>query len=429
MKYSSLLIASCLTAWSVSAEVIPFALSPAGTSAATGLSPANEVPAVVTPSEGSGGEILSGITFDTETSELSFAIGYGSVALFTDLTGPATGAHIHGPATVNEVIGVIHNFITAGQHLAAGDPAKGGVIIGTVILEELEAADLLAGLYYVNIHTALNPTGEIRGQLIPLSNAAPTITCAEPVQTECATPDGATVNVSVEVADADGDELTVVWTIDGVEYQTDTVPATVGGTAATVHFTGQFGFGTHDVVVSVTDGSAEPVTCSTVVTVVDTLPPEVTHIALSQTVLWPPNHKMVPITVDVHATDSCGPVFSRIVSITSNEPVNGIGDGNTAPDWRITGRRTAELRAERSGRGNGRIYTLTIETVDHLGQKVLNSAEVRVPHDMGGEIRIPGGSPRGPKQIIGPLKGSNGSKKTATAGTAANKAGKTSSAK
>jgi hypothetical protein len=171
MKYSSLLIASCLTAWSVSAEVIPFALSPAGTSAATGLSPANEVPAVVTPSEGSGGEILSGISFDTETSELSFAIGYGSVALFTDLTGPATGAHIHGSATVNESIGVIHNFITAGQHLAAGDPAKGGVIIGTVILEELEAADLLAGLYYVNIHTALNPTGEIRGQLIPLSNA------------------------------------------------------------------------------------------------------------------------------------------------------------------------------------------------------------------------------------------------------------------
>ena len=77
------------------ATVIEFDLSPAG----DGLSPANEVPAVVGIT-GSGNEISAGISFDTTTSILTYAIGYGSAAGFTDLTGPATDMHIHGPAAV-----------------------------------------------------------------------------------------------------------------------------------------------------------------------------------------------------------------------------------------------------------------------------------------------------------------------------------------
>ena len=85
----------------------------------------------------------------------------------------------------------------------------------------------------------------------------------------------------------------------------------------------------------------------------------------SPATLWPPNHKMRPVTVTVDATDACDPNFScEIVSVTSNEPANGIGDGNTSPDWSITGPLTLELRAERAGPGTGRIYTITVECTD-----------------------------------------------------------------
>lgn len=344
---------------------------------------------MTTPSEGSGGEILSGISFDTESRQLSFAVGYGSSALFTDLTGPATGAHIHGPATVTESAAVIHDFVAAGQHLAAGDPAKGGVLLGTVELDETEAAALLEGSYYINIHTELNPAGEIRGQLVAEINAAPTVECPADVEVECEGDEGTTVNLTANVADADGDELTVVWTIDGTAYQTNIVAASEGGSSGAVHFTGQFGYGTHEVVVSVSDGTAEPATCTASVTVVDTLPPEVTAVTPSQRMLWPPNHKLVPVTVSVTADDQCGMTHSRIVSVTSDEPVNEKGDGNTDPDWLITGNLSLKLRAERSGRGDGRVYTITVETVDHAGHKVTNTTEVKVPHDRRRDVILP----------------------------------------
>ena len=71
------------------AEIIQFNLSPAGTDAAVGLSPLNEVPAA-TNSTGSGNEISAGISFDTDTSILTLALGYGSAAGFTNLTAPAS---------------------------------------------------------------------------------------------------------------------------------------------------------------------------------------------------------------------------------------------------------------------------------------------------------------------------------------------------
>src|SRR5687768_8964507 len=96
----------------LSAEVLEFDFSPEGTSPATGLSPANEVPPAT--GTGSGDEILSGITFDTVTKVLSVPIGYGSFAGFTNLTGPATAAHIHGPAPATGTAPPIHDFFSAG---------------------------------------------------------------------------------------------------------------------------------------------------------------------------------------------------------------------------------------------------------------------------------------------------------------------------
>src|SRR5262247_1845610 len=89
-----------------SAALLQFDLSPPGSDVAFGLSPSNEVPPVV-GSTGSGNEILGGISFDTNTSTLTFAMGYGSAAGFTDLSGAATLAHIHGPAPAGATAGVL----------------------------------------------------------------------------------------------------------------------------------------------------------------------------------------------------------------------------------------------------------------------------------------------------------------------------------
>jgi len=99
---AALLLAGLITA---QAQPLQFKLSPPGSSPATGLSPANEVPAV-TNSLGAGGEILTGITFDTNTLTLSLAVGYGSALGFTNLTAPASAAHIHGPANETNTAGV-----------------------------------------------------------------------------------------------------------------------------------------------------------------------------------------------------------------------------------------------------------------------------------------------------------------------------------
>ena len=143
--------------------------------------------------------------------------------------------------------------------------------------------------------------------------------------------------------------------------------------------------GEHTVTVSVSDGVADPVTCEVTVTVVDTTPPVITSVVASPSRLWPPNHKMRDVTVNATAADICGEVTTRIVQVTSNEPVNGKGDGNTGPDWSITGDHKVKLRAERAGTGSGRIYTITVEATDEAGNTSTKTTEVTVPHSNGGK--------------------------------------------
>jgi hypothetical protein len=119
------------------------------------------------------------------------------------------------------------------------------------------------------------------------------------------------------------------------------------------------------------------------VSVVDTRPPTIRSVAASPNVLWPPNHRLVPVVVSVLASDTGGAAACRIVAVHSNEPVNGSGDDDTAPDWTITGDLTLLLRAERSGHGDGRVYTITVRCEDASGNAASATATVNVPHDRG----------------------------------------------
>jgi hypothetical protein len=83
----------------------------------------------------------------------------------------------------------------------------------------------------------------------------------------------------------------------------------------------------------------------------------------------------------VSASDNSGQVACRIISVASNEPIDGLGDGDTAPDWLITGNLSLDLRAERSGKGTGRIYTITIECSDSSGNSSTGAVTVRVPRN------------------------------------------------
>jgi hypothetical protein len=75
---------------------------------------------------------------------------------YQDLSGPATAAHFHGPAAVGANASVVLPFV---------NPAS--PIEGQATLTPTQAADLMAGKWYANVHTAANPGGEIRGQLLP----------------------------------------------------------------------------------------------------------------------------------------------------------------------------------------------------------------------------------------------------------------------
>lgn len=100
--------------------------------------------------------------------------------------------------------------------------------------------------------------------------------------------------------------------------------------------------------------------------------------------LWPPNHKMVPVTVTTLAGDACDPTpRCAISSVSSDEPVNGLGDGDTAPDWEITGASTLLLRAERAGVGDGRVYSIGTTCTDAAGNASIAWTTVTVPHDQG----------------------------------------------
>jgi hypothetical protein len=111
------------------------------------LQPSSEVPPRV--SQGHG---MLDATFDTSTKSLQWTLTYA------DLSGPVTAAHFHGPAPVGQ---------NANVQIPIAKSDVPSPMKGMATLDDKQAADLMAGQWYVNIHTKQNPSGEIRGQVLP----------------------------------------------------------------------------------------------------------------------------------------------------------------------------------------------------------------------------------------------------------------------
>jgi len=149
-----------------------------------------------------------------------------------------------------------------------------------------------------------------------------------------------------------------------------------------------FSLGTTPVTWTADDGNGNTTSGTQDVTVRDTASPDVS-LDLTVTNLWPPNHKMHRVGGG-SVSDICAQIGGALtfgVSVTSNQPINGPGDGNTDPDWIATdngdGTYSLELRAERSGNMGTRIYTIEVVADDGNGNTTTASGEVHVVHNQG----------------------------------------------
>jgi len=190
----------------------------------------------------------------------------------------------------------------------------------------------------------------------------PTIVCPGDTTLECTGEGGAVLEYTIEASDlCDSDPV-----VESDFPSGSTFP--LGETLVTC---------------TATDAAGNTAQCSFTVKVEDTTPPTIYSVWASPDELWPPNHKMVDVMIYVDAEDICGDVTCEIVSVSSNEDMNGRGDGNTKPDWEITDDLTVKLRAERSGRGSGRVYTVLVRCTDPSGNYVEDTVDITVAHDQG----------------------------------------------
>jgi len=203
----------------------------------------------------------------------------------------------------------------------------------------------------------------------PVADAGPDTTV------ECTGASGTPVTLNgLRSSDPDDDPLTYAWTAPGIVFD-DPTRATP---------TASFPLGSTVVTLTVSDGQLSD-DDEVVVTIEDTTPPEVT-LTLDPAALWPPNHKLASIHATVVATDACdGAPVVRLLSITSDEPDDGLGDGDEPDDIQEETLGTADfdflLRSERQGPVDGRVYTVCYEAEDESGNVGTGCATVVVTHD------------------------------------------------
>jgi hypothetical protein len=235
-------------------------------------------------------------------------------------------------------------------------------------------ASVVAGCGKDAISPAISHVGPTtpQGPKATPPNVAPIARAGADVVAECASHQGATVTLTGSGSDSDGRIVLFEWFENGELIATGVSPSVI------------FGLGTHTLLMRVTDDQGGTNDDVVVVTIQDTTAPLI-QMSIAASALWPPNHTMRLVSSAITVADACDAAPSAGVSVASNEPVNGLGDGDTEPDW-LTQRNTngsfdVWVRAERSGLGDGRVYTLTATASDHSGNTASQSGTVTVAHN------------------------------------------------
>jgi sugar lactone lactonase YvrE len=198
------------------------------------------------------------------------------------------------------------------------------------------------------------------------------------------------VTLAGQVSDFDGDVLTYEW-LEGTDPLVSGLRTTIiGGDPVDLpsHDITNFTIGFHTLTLHVNDGVNDPVTGDITVEIIDSTAPTLAPVP-NKTILWPPNHKMVDIMIEANAGDNSGDPVTLSATVSSNEPEDGLDDEDEAPDWselvidQANGIIDLQLRSERSGSGDGRVYTITITATDASGNSSQSLVEIIVPHDKG----------------------------------------------
>jgi len=258
------------------------------------------------------------------------------------------------------------------------DPGKCGAIVkfeatttgncGPVVFLEGENTVTSGSFFSVGQHTILvksESTGETCSFVITVvDNEKPVITqCPSALTVSCAA-DVPLPDISLVKATDNCEVVTISHAGDVISNQTCANRFTLTRTYVA------------------TDSHANTAVCTQIISVNDIVPPQITGFGLSKESLFPPNHSMQDITLNYQVLDNCVSNTPVKITITSNEPVNGTGDGDTDPDWIVVDDHHIQLRAERSAIGNGRIYTITVTADDGCNPPVSVTKQVFVAHNI-----------------------------------------------
>ena len=229
--------------------------------------------------------------------------------------------------------------------------------------------------YFLSLVLLIGVSGVARAQTVPVANAGSDVAIG------CVGPNGTPINLN-GMGSSMGAGFTYLWSAPGVDFNAPTSLTPIG----------VFPVGATEVTLTVTftdptTGAQTSASDTAIVTVNDSTPPMI-FASPDPSSLWPPNHKLDDVHVDVLVFDTCDASPSvELVSISSSEPDNGTGDGNTSGDIQGadlgTDDRDFELRAERSGPGSGRTYSALYRATDLASNHSDFLVNVVVPHDMG----------------------------------------------
>jgi hypothetical protein len=303
-------------------------------------------PLNVTCSPASGSTFAVGTTIvRCAAFDLHANAGYAAFRVTTEDGAPeiTVPADISTPATSASGASVTFTATATGNATITCSPASGATFpIGdtTVTCTATNAAGSSSGTFQVTV-----------------TDGPPTLTVPVDITAEGTSAAGAAVTFSATATDAVDGAITPVCT-----------PAS--GTT--------FALGMTTVSCTATDSAGNEVSDTFTINVEDTTPPAFLVLTASTSVLWPPNHQMVNVDISAVVWDAVDPSpVTRIRSVSSNQPVNGTGDGDAAPDWVVTGPLSLQLRSERAGNVD-RVYKIVVETSDASGNVAVSTVEVRV---------------------------------------------------